>query len=161
MSTESKYGARWGWESCVSPGQNSLPNLSDEELAAEISVSLAPVPWTAQPPAPGCTQGRALGSSGEAQPRSSGSSNSSKPPAFCTVTSQRSLTHPVSSKPPFPAALVHSCCAVTEAQLSSSPPPAPRCCPQSGWPLLLTPSSAAGGHHHHPLPKNSNSAQMP
>lgn len=33
-----------GWESCESPGQNFLPNLTDEEVAAGISVSVAPLP---------------------------------------------------------------------------------------------------------------------
>lgn len=54
-----------GWESCVSPGQNFLASLIDEELAAEISVAMALVPGMAQlqPPAQGGTQGRAQGSS--------------------------------------------------------------------------------------------------
>lgn len=41
-----------GWESCVSPGQNFLPKLSDE-----ISVSMAPVPGTAQPQPQGAPKG--------------------------------------------------------------------------------------------------------
>lgn len=49
----------------------------------------------------------------------------------------------MSSRPSFHAALVHSCHAVTEAQLSSSSPH--WCCLESGWPLVPIPSSAAGG----------------
>lgn len=134
-----------GWESCVSPGQNFPPKLT-EELAAEISVLQGQ-----HSPRVHSREGTWILWGGSIN--TSGRSHSSEPQAVCTVTSQRSLTHPVRAKPPLHPALMGSCRAVMGTQLSSSSPPVHGCCLESGWPLVLTPSSAAGaeGCGAHPI----------
>lgn len=41
----------------MSPDQNFLPRLADEKVPAGISVSMAPVPWAAQPQLQGALKG--------------------------------------------------------------------------------------------------------
>lgn len=74
----------------MSLGQSFLPNLTEEELAAEISVSMAPAPGSAQPaPSPRVHSGEGTWILWGCSANSSGRSNSSKPRDFCTLTSQR------------------------------------------------------------------------
>lgn len=126
-----------GWESCVSPGQNCPPKLTE---AAEICVHGN---CSRDSTAPGCTQGRAHGSSGEAQPTA------------LKVTQLRATTYlqcHISKEPHTPSE--------SQAPLPSSPDGLLPCCDggtalhlitSSPWvlsrvrlPLVLTPSSAAG-----------------
>lgn len=76
---------------------------------------MAAAPGTAQPPAPGGTQGKAHGSS---QPKSSGLQTAQSLKLFALSHLQGASDTPVSSKPPLHTALLHSCHAVMEAQLS-------------------------------------------
>lgn len=131
-----------GWESCESPGQNFLPNLTDEEVAAGISVSVAPLPQAArpQPPAPQNTQGRAHGSSGEAQPTALEVQTAQSHKLFAQshlkgashAHSELQATIPYNMD-----SLLPCCDGGTTLQLTT--------CLESGWPLVLISHPAAGG----------------
>lgn len=140
----------------MSPGQNSLPNLTDEEEAAGISVSMAPLPQAAwpQPPAPQSTQGRAHGSSGEAQPTALEAQTAQSHKLFAQshlkgashAPGELQATIPYNTDPLLP------CCAGgTTLQFTT--------CLESGWPLVLIPYSAAGGQGTVEHIPSSSSAQ--
>lgn len=113
---------------------------------------MAPAPGTAQPPVSGGTQGRAHGSS---QPKSSGVQKAQSLKLSALSHLQGASDTPVSSKAPLHTALLHSCHAVMEAQLS----------PTSSSSVLSRARVAPGPHpilsclgtelcstsHHHPL----------
>lgn len=148
----------------MSPGQNSLPNLTDEEKAAGISVSMALVPWAArpQPTAPQSTQGRAHGSSGEAQPTALEAQTAQSHKLFAQSHLKGASHAPGELQATIPYdmdSLLPCCAGGTTLQFTT--------CLESGWPLVLTHTQLLGDRglrstsHHHPLRKSSSSAQMP
>lgn len=118
----------------MSPGQNSLPNLTDEEEAAGISVSMALVPWAAQPqpPAPQNTQGRAHRSSGEAQPTALEAQTAQSHKLFAQSHLKGASRTPGELQATIPYgmdSLLLCCAGGTTLQFIT--------CLESGWPLVL------------------------
>lgn len=140
----------------MSPGQNFLPNLTDEEEAAGISVSMALVSRAArpQPPAPHSTQRRAHRSSGEAQPTALEVQTAQSHKLFAQSHLKGASHAPGELQATIPYgmdSLLPCCAGGTTLQFTT--------CLESGWPLVLTPYSAAGGQGTVEHIPSSSSAQ--